>query len=367
MPPAGWAGTATLAFTPVNGLVYTLDASITVAGDGNWIALGFVNGQSASADPALNRFIDHDTVGKAWMLKSGNGSGSALLGNTTGTTSNVAWASGVPSGAGNFDMRIVLDTTGGTGAWTATWYAKESSQTSYTEVRSTATLLAENITSVGLAKSNTGVTGSVTSFSLTSVGTPDPDADQDGYEDAWELATFGTTAYGPDDDPDGDGFTTAQELTAGTDPANVLSTPDDTDADGMDDALEISLFGNLGQGPLDDFDGDGVGNLGEVNAGTDPADPNDFPLVSLLAITDGNAATDENGYAGSAINSIAFAQDNLITVGNQQFISYYQRHATDPGHPDNNTVVVGRRQLDEAHWEISTPASPPSTSTTPTT
>jgi hypothetical protein len=181
MPPAGWAGTATLAFTPVNGLVYTLDASITVAGDGNWIALGFVNGQSASADPALNRFIDHDTVGKAWMLKSGNGSGSALLGNTTGTTSNVAWASGVPSGAGNFDMRIVLDTTGGTGAWTATWYAKESSQTSYTEVRSTATLLAENITSVGLAKSNTGVTGSVTSFSLTSVPEPSSAALLSGF------------------------------------------------------------------------------------------------------------------------------------------------------------------------------------------
>ncbi|MCH7227086.1 BNR-4 repeat-containing protein [Haloferula sp. A504] len=178
------------------------------------------------------------------------------------------------------------------------------------------------------------------------------DADRDGYEDAWELATFGTTAYGPADDPDGDGFTTAEELIAGTDPANGLSDPDDTDADGLDDDLERSLFGGLGQGPQDDFDGDGIGNLAELNAGTDPTDATDFPLVSLIPVTDGNENTDENGYAGSAINSIAFAQNNLITVGDQQFISYYRRHATDASHPDNNTVVVGRRTLGEAQWEI---------------
>lgn len=178
------------------------------------------------------------------------------------------------------------------------------------------------------------------------------DADQDGYGDVWELATFGTTSYGPDDDPDGDGFSTADELTAGTDPANGFSNPDDSDADGMPDAVEESLFGDLSQGPGDDFDGDGIGNLAELDAGTDPTDATDFPPVSFIPVTDGNAATDENGYAGSAINSIAFAQNNLITVGNQQFISYYRRHATDAGHPDNNTVLVARRTLGEAVWEV---------------
>lgn len=178
------------------------------------------------------------------------------------------------------------------------------------------------------------------------------DVDRDGLLDAWEIATFGTIAYGPDDDPDGDGWTTAGELAAGTDPANALFHPEDTDGDGLNDSLELTLFGNLSQGPLDDFDGDGVGNLAEFQAGTDPTDPGDIPLAFLIPVTDGNPATDENGYAGSAINSIAFAQNNLITIGDQQIISYYRRHATDPGHPANNTVVVARRTLGEAHWEI---------------
>lgn len=178
------------------------------------------------------------------------------------------------------------------------------------------------------------------------------DADRDGYEDVWELAVFGTILYGPSDDPDKDGFPTEDELSAGTDPANGASNPADTDADGLDDATEIALFGSLAQGPLDDFDADGIGNLAELDSGTDPSDGTDFPPVSLIPVTDGNAATDENGYAGSAINSIAFAQNNLITVGSQQFISYYRRHATDASHPDNNTLLVARRDVGGSTWEI---------------
>jgi len=61
-------------------------------------------------------------------------------------------------------------------------------------------------------------------------------------------------------------------------------------------------------------------------------------LVTFIPVTDGDPATDENGYAGSAINSVAFAQNNLPTVGDRQFIAYYRRHATDSSHPDNNTI-----------------------------
>ncbi|MCU0781587.1 MAG: BNR-4 repeat-containing protein, partial [Akkermansiaceae bacterium] len=178
------------------------------------------------------------------------------------------------------------------------------------------------------------------------------DVDRDGYQDAWELATFGTTAFGPGDDPDRDGFTTAEELTAGTDPADPRSNPDDTDADGLPDAVEIPLFGDLLQGPDDDYDQDGATNQAELSAGTNPTDPREYPLVSFIPVTDANPATDENGYAGSAINSIAFAQNNLITVGNQQFIAYYRRHATDAAHPDNNRVLVARRTPDSGLWEI---------------
>ena len=66
----------------------------------------------------------------------------------------------------------MLDTTGGTGAWAATWFAKLASDASYTEVRPEATLLTESIDSVGIARSNPGFTVDVVSFSLTSVPEP---------------------------------------------------------------------------------------------------------------------------------------------------------------------------------------------------
>jgi hypothetical protein len=178
------------------------------------------------------------------------------------------------------------------------------------------------------------------------------DTDRDGCLDEWEIATFGTLIYGPDDDPDGDGYTTAEELAAGTDPVNAFSNPADSDGDGMDDAVEIALFGDLSQGAFDDFDSDGVPNHGELTAGTDPTDPDDWPLVSFIPVTDGSSATDENGYAGSAINAVAFIQDNLVTASGQQFIAYYRRHATAAADPANNTIIIGRRNVGELRWEL---------------
>ena len=46
----------------------------------------------------------------------------------------------------------------------------------------------------------------------------------------------------------------------------------DTDGDGMDDDWELANFGDLSQGPDEDFDGDGVPNLLEVASGTSPID-----------------------------------------------------------------------------------------------
>jgi parallel beta-helix repeat protein len=44
----------------------------------------------------------------------------------------------------------------------------------------------------------------------------------------------------------------------------------DTDADGLQDEWEMWYFGNLSQGPDDDYDGDGWTNVEEYFAGTDP-------------------------------------------------------------------------------------------------
>ncbi len=169
-------GSATLAFTPVDGLVYTLDASLTgvsaAAGNTNWIGVGFALGQSTLTN-STNRFIDVGTIGKAWMFHRGDPGrtdSNAFLGTATSgaAAGNGVTFSPVFNGGGDIDLRVVLDTTGGAGAWTATWFAKRPTDAAFFQVRPETTLLNETITSVGIAKSNNGVTGNITSFSLTS-------------------------------------------------------------------------------------------------------------------------------------------------------------------------------------------------------
>ena len=172
-------GSATLAFTPADGFVYTLDASlagITAAiGDINWIALGFANGQSADGGISYRFVNGNDVEGRAWMLARGDNSSNPNVAHTIGSADPSPWTGALANAnGGDLDMRIVLDTTGGTGNWTATWHAKRPADGSYTEVRSTTTLTSEDIDSVGFAVSNTGVSGTIESFSLTSVpGVPD--------------------------------------------------------------------------------------------------------------------------------------------------------------------------------------------------
>jgi hypothetical protein len=198
-------GSATLAFTPVDGFIYTLDASFRNLGptanvgspEQDWVAVGFAKGQSAITG-ANNRFINANVIGKAWMLYRGA--------NTVGTLDNVTHlgsaTSGINAGAmpstslnwsalstnygGDIDMRVVLDTTGGTGNWTATWFAKLPASGTYTEVRAATTLLNEDINSVGVAISNPGIEGDLTRFSLTATSTALPnitDIEIDGNGD----------------------------------------------------------------------------------------------------------------------------------------------------------------------------------------
>ena len=52
---------------------------------------------------------------------------------------------------------------------------------------------------------------------------PSTDADHDGMPDAWELRYFGSTDARPLDDPDGDGLNNLEEFHAGTDPTDAAS------------------------------------------------------------------------------------------------------------------------------------------------
>jgi len=188
-PTAGVS--ATLAFTPTAGLVYTLDASIrnlsptlnAATTENDWIALGFAQGQSTEAGNN-QRFVsgtaaDSNTiVGKAWMLYRGvdtvgTAANVAQLGNATaGNNSSANWSNATLSTThgGGIDMRVVLDTTGAN--WTATWFAKLPADGSFTEVRAATPLVNEDIDSVGVAISNPGFDGELSYFSLTSVPEP---------------------------------------------------------------------------------------------------------------------------------------------------------------------------------------------------
>jgi len=63
-----------------------------------------------------------------------------------------------------------------------------------------------------------GGTGSVLNASLILRGTQILDADHDGLDDSWEMAHFGSLAFGPKDDPGGDGFSNARKQVMGADP-----------------------------------------------------------------------------------------------------------------------------------------------------
>ena len=92
-------------------------------------------------------------------------------------------------------------------------------------------------------------------------------SDGDGMPDEWELERFGTLDRDGSGDFDGDGLSDLAEFLAGTDPSVR-----DTDGDGMPDGWEVAN----GLNPLDpadaeaDPDGDGVPNIDEWAHGGDP-------------------------------------------------------------------------------------------------
>jgi len=98
---------------------------------------------------------------------------------------------------------------------------------------------------------------------------------------------------------------------------------EDSDADGLLDTWEILYFGNLNQGPDDDYDNDGLTNLEEFQLGTNPSDPD----------TDNDEMADgweiDNG-----LNP--FQDDSDGDLDNDQYLNYMEYFAqTDPNDPDS--------------------------------
>ncbi len=63
----------------------------------------------------------------------------------------------------------------------------------------------------------------------------------------------------------------------------VVNPADDTDGDGLLDAWELSHFGNLEQDGSGDYDGDGISNQDEHDAGSNPAVPDGPPTPMIFS------------------------------------------------------------------------------------
>jgi hypothetical protein len=129
-----------------------------------------------------------------------------------------------------------------------------------------------------------------------------PDTDGDGLSDYEEVYLDGSLGYDPwsttnpdggdtdvlNPDTDGDGLLDGEEVHIwGLDPTN----PDD-DFDGVPTALEIAWDGVPGYNPATDLnpglwdsDGDGVSDLMEIAAGTDPLDPGDYRSIRITGMS----------------------------------------------------------------------------------
>jgi hypothetical protein len=115
-----------------------------------------------------------------------------------------------------------------------------------------------------------------------------PDSDNDGLPDGWEFIYLTGTFQGPADDTDLDSFNNLAEFTAGSDPDDALSTPTDTDADGLADVWEKTHFVTItAQNGSGDPDGDGATNEAEETGASNPNDPDSQPDSDTDGLPDG--------------------------------------------------------------------------------
>jgi acyl-homoserine lactone acylase PvdQ len=98
---------------------------------------------------------------------------------------------------------------------------------------------------------------------------PDGDVDNDGVLDGYERWYFGSNSPDPTDDDDNDGASLLDESLKGLDPTKA-----DTDEDGMPDGFELAnaCLNAQARDATADPDGDGVDNLAEYKASTDPCE-----------------------------------------------------------------------------------------------
>ena len=174
---SGYTNTATgrwnasLAFTPVNGQIYTLSAGLDMTGPGSspngndWLAIGFMNTQNTNtAFDANYQNSSQPAAADPWVQSALGGAGGTVF-TGPGTAGNQGFANAV----GVNTYSIVLNT--GSSAWAYNVYLTNSNVTNKL-VGTGAVETTPGITAVGL-ENGLGV-GEVSNFSLTDVAVPEP-------------------------------------------------------------------------------------------------------------------------------------------------------------------------------------------------
>ena len=175
------------------------------------------------------------------------------------------------------------------------------------------------------------------------------DADHDGAEDWWEDE-FGFDPLDPSDaalDPDSDGLSNLAEFLAGTNP--LLA---DSDGDGIADAWEVAH----GLNPCDpsdafaDPDGEGLSNYAEFLLGTDPlladtdGDGWDDRFESSVSRTD-PCAPDLAGVTAAPLGEPASARTSVV--------------ARTGSWGEDESVLYARERAGSVTWELSVGSTPP--------
>lgn len=145
------------------------------------------------------------------------------------------------------------------------------------------------------------------------------DTDSDGLVDTWETLYFGNLAQTAAGNPDADGLTNLQEQTAGTNP-----TLADTDGDTLTDGAEVNT--HLTNPLVADTDSDGLSDGAEVNThGTNPK----------LADTDGDNWSDSEEITAGT-NPLLASSTPIPAVYNvhiNEFMANSSPKANDPTAP----------------------------------
>jgi uncharacterized protein (DUF1800 family) len=229
-------------------------------------------------------------------------------------------------------------------------------------VAADATLLA----GTSVWKNNQGVSGRIDLYTETGVrafvssaalGTPD--ADSDGMPDAWETTHFFNTANHTDAllDADSDGLSNLQEFLTGTNPRDA-----DSDDDGANDATELHRGSNplsntslpawfTFTGTIDDLDGDGLSDSWVLWSGGKPRSPSaDDDGDGMSNLEESRAGTDPDDAASRFdLTSWRINNDLVLSWTDLPFKSHRLENSTSldgwqnvPGVP---VVIGGRKQL----------------------